>query len=188
MNSKISALLTATLFVGTASAQNQLPSPDVPAVKAFVKAIENNFYISDDSSAFYSKTINLAERYYLTGAPLPNINNSFGAVMWNDVQELSYFNLYWVSDPTHSLADPAGIYFGDTAGIDTPWVTAKDIIMYTSTYDLFSLRSGPYLQGKTGDVSLARAPEIDPSSAASGLTLMFGGLPVLPGRRRKSSI
>jgi hypothetical protein len=188
MNSKIPALLIATLFAGTASAQNQLPPPDVPAVEAFVKAIENNFYISDDASPFYSKTINLAERYYLTGAPLPNINTSFGAIMHSDVSELSFFNLYWVSDPTASLSDPSGIYFGNTPGIDTPRITASDIIAQTSAYDLFSLKTGHYLQGKTGDVSWVRAPEIDPSSAASGLTLLLGGLAVLRGRRRVSSI
>jgi LPXTG-motif cell wall-anchored protein len=31
------------------------------------------------------------------------------------------------------------------------------------------------------------APEIDPSSAMAGLTLMMGGLAVLRGRRRKSA-
>jgi hypothetical protein len=32
-----------------------------------------------------------------------------------------------------------------------------------------------------------KAPEIDPSSAMAGLTLMFGGLAVLRGRRSKKS-
>jgi hypothetical protein len=187
MNSKIPALLIAILFAGTASAQNQLPPPDVPAVEAFVKAIDNNSYISENGSPFYARTINLAERYYLTGAPLPKLTTSFGQIMWSDVTELSYFNLYWVSDPAASLSDPSGIYFGDTGGVDTPRITARDIIIQTSNYDL-SLRTGQYLWGKTGDVSVTRAPEINPASAASSLTLLLGGLAVLRGRRRVPSI
>jgi len=31
---------------------------------------------------------------------------------------------------------------------------------------------------------VSQAPEIDPSSAASGLVLLFGGLAILRGRRR----
>jgi hypothetical protein len=187
MSSKIPVLLIAIIFAGTASAQS-LPPPDVPAVEAFVQAIDNNFYISQNASPFYSRTINLAERYYLTGAPLPSTSAAFGAIMWTDVAELSYFNLYWTSDPKASLSDPAGIYFGNTPGIDTPRITANDIISQTSAYDSFSLKSGHYLWGKTGDVSLVRAPEINPASAAGSLTLLLGGLAVLRGRRRLPSI
>jgi hypothetical protein len=189
MNGKIPALLIAILFAGTASAQNQLPPPDVPAVEAFVKAIDNNFYERIDPSPFYDGTLNSAERYYLTGKPIRNPNTPLGRLLASDVEELSFFNLYWVSDPTHSLADPAGIYFGGTAGIDTPRVTANDIIGQTNEYDFSVIleRGGSTFSG-TGDLSLARAPEIDPASAASGLTLLLGGLAVLRGRRRVPSI
>jgi hypothetical protein len=189
VNGKLPALLIATIFAGTASAQSQLPPPDVPAVKAFVQAIDHNFYESTDPLPFYDGTLKLAERYYLTGAPIPNLSTPLGRLLDSDVEQLSFFNLYWVSDPTHSLSDPAGIYFGGTAGIDTPWITAGDIIGQTNEYDYFVIleKGGSTLSG-TGDLSLGRAPEIDPASAASGLTLLLGGLAVLRGRRRVPSI
>lgn len=188
-NSKIPALLIATLFAATASAQNQLPPPDVPAVEAFVKAIDHNFYERTDPAPFYDGTLNLAERHYLTGRPISNPNTPLGRLLSSDVEELSFFNLYWVSDPAHSLSDPAGIYFGGTAGIDTPWVTANDIIGSTNAYDFSVIveRGGSTFSG-TGDLSLVRAPEIDPSSAAGGLTILLGGLAVLRGHRRVPSI
>jgi len=49
------------------------------------------------------------------------------------------------------------------------WVGTKN------NYDLVSLAI---------PISPASAPEIDPTSAASGLTLLLGGLVVLRGRRR----
>jgi hypothetical protein len=176
-------LLIAMIFAGAANAQNQLPPPDAPAVEAFVKAIDDNFYIGSNPSPFYDHVINLAEQYYLTGAPLPKGNTNLDNIISGDAQELSYFNYYWVSDPNHSLSDPAGIYFGNTPGIDTPRITASDIIYETSNYD-FTTKLGPSLNGKTGDLSRrVYAPEIDPASAMSAITLLFGGLFVLRGGR-----
>ena len=40
-------------------------------------------------------------------------------------------------------------------------------------------------QAVTGDPAPVGAPEIDPASAISGVTLLLGGLAVLRGRRTK---
>jgi hypothetical protein len=50
--------------------------------------------------------------------------------------------------------------------------------------DISKILLGGYNQGaQIGAIEAVRAPEIDPTSAASGLTLLLGGLLVLRGRR-----
>jgi hypothetical protein len=181
-------LLIALLLVGTANAQQSGPLPGPPpdraAVKAFVEAIDNNFYMAYAQLAFYDQPINLAARLYLSDAPLPN-----NALLRFDYEEVFAFNYYWVAaGSSASLSDPNGIFFGSTPGVDTPWVVARDIIRFTNDREnqISFAKTGQNLQG-TGNLSLIRAPEIDPASAASGLTLLLGGLLVLRGGRAKRS-
>jgi hypothetical protein len=57
-------------------------------------------------------------------------------------------------------------------------VTAPDITKI--------LLGGYNTEARIGTIEAVRAPEIDPASAASGLTLLLGGLMVLRGRRAPS--
>jgi hypothetical protein len=186
---RISSLLIAMLFAGAANAQFQTPPPDPAAVEAFVYAIETNFYLSANSSPYYDQPISLAEHLYLTGAPLPSTSTILGSLLRYDYEELYDFNFYWVAaGSSASLSDPSGIFFGNTLGIDTPPVIAKDIIGMTNENEeaISVATTGQFFNG-TGNLSpITRAPEIDPSSAASGLTMFFGALMVFRGRRRVS--
>jgi Protein of unknown function (DUF642) len=93
----------------------------------------------------------------------------------------------------------AGVYSTNTAGVsttDAQWTKEKIAFTATSastTISFDSLNGSPANPSDFGplldDVSVSavgrmKAPEIDPASAASGLTLMLGGLAVLRGRRK----
>jgi hypothetical protein len=180
------SLLIAVLFAGAANAQLQSPPPDPAAVEAFVYAIDHNFYISENPLPFYDEPINLAAFLYLAGAPIPGNNSVLDSLLTFDMEEIYDFNYYWVAaGSSASLSDPRGIFFGNTLGVDTPPVVARLIIEFTNDFEnnIYEAGTGQFLQG-TGDLSIVGAPEIDPSSAASGLTLLFGALMVFRGRRR----
>ena len=182
------SLLIAVLFAGAANAQLQSPPPDPVAVEAFVYAIDHNFYISENPLPFYDQPINLAASLYLAGAPLPSSNSALGNLLRFDMEEIYDFNYYWVAaGSSASLSDPRGIFFGSTLGVDTPPVVAREIIEFTNELEeeIYQAKTGQFFQG-TGNLSIVGAPEIDPSTAASGLTLLFGALMVFRGRRRVS--
>jgi hypothetical protein len=91
-------------------------------------------------------------------------------------------------DPTEitafdSAGNLVGEAFNDTTGIFTGWA---DATVTTATPDISTVLIGGYdsFRGvNVIDYAAIPAPEIDTTSAASGLTLLLGGLVVLRGRR-----
>jgi hypothetical protein len=91
-------------------------------------------------------------------------------------------------DPTEitafdSAGNMVGEAFNDTTGIFTGWA---DATVTTATPDISTVLIGGYDSYRgvnVIDYASVPAPEIDTSSAASGLTLLLGGLVVLRGRR-----
>jgi hypothetical protein len=66
-----------------------------------------------------------------------------------------------------------------TTGLSTPSCEAPPGVPI-SCFSVSESNSAP----GSWDATIARAPEIDPASAASGLTLLLGGVAVLRGRRK----
>lgn len=176
------ALLIAMIFVGAANAQSLTPA-DRAAVVAFVKAIEDdsigtNFFSGVKSFA----PLNAAERAFLGYSVLPPPQaNEFDFV---GLEQTMYGNLggflaYWdANGAAASIYDPSVVSF--PSGIDSPRTTANFMVGA-----LIFVEDTPEWKGfgprhKTHFVG---APEIDSASAASGLTLLLGGLFVLRGRR-----
>jgi hypothetical protein len=96
----------------------------------------------------------------------------------------------------------SGVYSVNTAGVpanDAQWKKEKIVFTATSTNTKISFDSlngsasnpsdfGPLLdEVKVSAIGRVQAPEIDPASAASALTLLLGSLLVLRGRRRTQS-
>jgi hypothetical protein len=100
----------------------------------------------------------------------------------------------------HITAWDIDIDFTNTPGTASPTMLYATIsnqgVSYTQTSSGLACSAPPgqpdSCQPATGGTSqrghwtIERAPEIDPASAASGLSLLFGGLAVLRGRRRVS--
>ena len=87
-----------------------------------------------------------------------------------------------VAPPVAScVLPPSVLTIAPEESIDPVQTTAwpKYVILESASPDCAYATGGGYAVGGIR----ARAPEIDPASAASGLTLLFGALAVIRGRR-----
>ena len=90
----------------------------------------------------------------------------------NDV--VFQFNLSDLSKPRLSVCSDPGFQCQSANG---------NSLFYSSGYTLTGYPSDGWLATVANGVSVAKAPEIDASSAAAGLTLFLGALAALKGRR-----
>jgi hypothetical protein len=78
---------------------------------------------------------------------------------------------------------PVGNY-GCYSVVNSDFFNYQEVTSVTAN-DISKILMGGYNQGgEIGAIEAVRAPEIDPTSAASGLTLLVGGLVVLRGRKK----
>ena len=74
--------------------------------------------------------------------------------------------------------------YGCYSVLNTQYLSNYQLATSVTAPDISKIVLGGYNQGaEIGAIEAVRAPEIDPASAASGLTLLLGGLMVLRGRR-----
>jgi len=74
--------------------------------------------------------------------------------------------------------------YGCFSVLNTQYISGYQLETSVAASDISKILLGGYNQGaEIGAIEAVRAPEIDPASAASGLTLLLGGLLVLRGRR-----
>jgi hypothetical protein len=165
MNRRILPLIGMALLSGPLAAQ-QAP------VAEFVSTIESGgyagfSYVSQSPVPSWAP-LNAAENTYCanpTAIPPDSATNIYIGLEYSLVTELQGFAAYWaLAGSSASLFDPFNRY------LDSP-----PHIAYYIVYDLINA------EGALGQT--VAAPEIDPSSSIGGLTLLFGGLMVLRGRR-----
>jgi hypothetical protein len=85
------------------------------------------------------------------------------------------FDLFFSATPNHALDEPFGILGFDVYVIDA----SRQGALTNDTVFHGSVGRGDALAVR----DVTQAPEIDPASAASALTLLFGGIAVIRGRK-----
>jgi hypothetical protein len=162
-----------------------IPSP--------VSAIDASFTITFDPSSYVAPTTSglVVNSYSGTTLTTPmeyawnptsdilsvGSSSTIGEIYAGQNDVVFQFNLSNLSAPKLSVCSDPGFSCGTANG---------NSLFYASGYTLANYPSDGWLATVANGVSVNAAPEIDGASAAIGVTLLFGGLAILTGRRQSS--